>query len=96
LPRSLVYSQKTRKEGLMKLEEVCVLKVTKRMDYGDRKEDPLTPIIRTHQLHINSTVLQLIMVMITIVIIIKIITTKKKEIQKARTSTREKKINTEF
>ena len=60
------------------------------MDCGDSKEDTITPIVRTHQHHIKSTKLQLIMVMITIVIIIKIITTKKKEIQLARTSTGEK------
>jgi hypothetical protein len=60
------------------------------VDCGDSKEDPLTPIVRAHQHHINSTMLQLIMVTITIVIIIKIIT-KKEEIQKALTSTGEKK-----
>jgi hypothetical protein len=75
----------------MKLEEACVLEVTKQIDCGDSKEDPLTPIFRTRLHHINCTVLQLIMLMITIVIIIKIITTKKKEIRKARTNTGEKK-----
>ena len=65
----------------MKLKEACLLEVRKRMDCGDSKEDTITPIVRTHQHHINSTKLQLIIVMITIVIIIKIITTKKKEIQ---------------
>jgi hypothetical protein len=51
---------------------------------------------RTNQHHIYSTMLQLIMVMITIVIIIKLITTKDKEIQKARTSTEEKKLIQNF
>jgi hypothetical protein len=75
----------------MKLEEACVLEVTKWIDYGESKEDPLTPIVRTHQHHTNSTVLQFIMMIITIVIITKIITTDKKEIQRASTSTGEKK-----
>jgi uncharacterized membrane protein YvbJ len=71
---------------MMKLEEACVLEVTKLMDYGDSKEDPLTPTVRTHQHHISSTTLQLIMVVIIIVIIIIIIIiTKKNEIDKART-----------
>ena len=30
---------KLRKEELMKLEKVCLLEVTKRMDYADSKED---------------------------------------------------------
>ena len=49
--RSLVFSQKTTKEGLMKLEEACLLEVTKRMDYGDGKEYPLTPKLE----HTNTT-----------------------------------------
>jgi hypothetical protein len=75
--RSLLCFQKIGKEGLMKLEEACVLEVKKRMGHGDSKEDPLAPVVRTHQHHLNSTMLQLIMVMITVVMTIKIITKKK-------------------
>jgi len=74
----------------MKLEEAYILEVTKRMDCGDSKEYPLTPVVIIRLHHINCTMLQLIMLMITIVILIKIITIKKKEIQNARTNTGEK------
>jgi hypothetical protein len=69
----------------MKLEGACVVEVTKLIHYRDSKEDPLTPIVRTHQHHINSTMLQLIM----IIIVITIITAKKIEIEEERTLTGE-------
>jgi hypothetical protein len=44
--------------GLMLLEEAYAVVMTKLVEYGDRKEDPLIQICRTHQCNINSAVLQ--------------------------------------
>ena len=42
----------------MQLEAADAVKITKLMEYVDRKEDPLIQVLRTHQHNTNSTVLQ--------------------------------------
>ena len=42
----------------MQLEEAYTVHTTKVVEYMDRKEDPLIKFVRTHQLNINSAVLQ--------------------------------------
>jgi len=43
----------------MQLEAVHAVKITKLVDYVDRKEDPLIQVIRTHQHNTDSAVLQM-------------------------------------
>jgi len=43
--------------GLMQLEEVYIVEITKLVECVDGEEDPLIQIVRTHQ-HINLAVLQ--------------------------------------
>ena len=35
--------------GLMQLEAVCEVEISKLFEYVDRKEDPLIQVVRTHQ-----------------------------------------------
>jgi len=44
--------------GLIQLEAVHAVEITKLVEYVDRKEDPLIQIVRTHQHNTNSSVLQ--------------------------------------
>jgi hypothetical protein len=51
----------TRKQGgrgLMQLEAAYAVEITKLVEYVDRKENPLTQVVRTHQHNTDSTVLQ--------------------------------------
>jgi hypothetical protein len=43
---------------LMQLEEAYTVQIIKLVEHMDRKEDPLTQFVRTHQHNINSAVLQ--------------------------------------
>jgi hypothetical protein len=43
---------------LMQLEEAYEVEITKLVEYVDRKKDPLTKIVRTHQHSFNSAMLQ--------------------------------------
>jgi hypothetical protein len=43
--------------GLMQLEAAHAVEITKRVEYVDRKEDPLMQVVRTHQHNTNSAVL---------------------------------------
>jgi len=50
-----------RKQGgrvLMQLETTNAVEITKLVDYLDRKEDPLTQVVRTHQHNTDSAILQ--------------------------------------
>jgi len=42
----------------MQLKAPHAVEITKLMEYVDRKEDPLTQIVRTHQHNTDSAVLQ--------------------------------------
>ena len=42
----------------MQLEAANAIEITKLVEYVDRKEDPLTQVVRTHQHNIDSAVLQ--------------------------------------
>jgi len=42
----------------MQIEGACIASVMKTMEYVDSKENPLIQIVRTHQHHTNSTLLQ--------------------------------------
>jgi hypothetical protein len=42
----------------MQLEAAHAVEITKLVECVERKEDPLTQVVRTHQHNINSTVLQ--------------------------------------
>ena len=50
--------RKQGERGLMQLEAVHAVKITKLVDYVDRKEDPLIEVVRTHQHNTDSEVLQ--------------------------------------
>jgi hypothetical protein len=54
----LYVPRKQGRRGLMQLEAPHAVEITKLVEYVDRKEDPLTQIVRTHQHNTDSTVLQ--------------------------------------
>jgi hypothetical protein len=52
-----------RKEGgrgMTQIEGAYIAEVMKLMEYEERKEDPLIKIVRTHQHHTSSTLLETI------------------------------------
>jgi predicted metalloprotease len=51
-------SRKQGGRGLMQLEAAHAVKITKFVEYVDRKEDPLIQVVRTHRHNIDSAVLQ--------------------------------------
>ena len=54
----LYVPRKQGRRGLMQLKAPHAVEITKLMEYVDRKEDPLTQIVRTHQHNTDSAVLQ--------------------------------------
>ena len=50
--------RKQGERGLMLLEAAHVVEISKLVEYVDRKEDPLTQVVRTHQHKIDSSALQ--------------------------------------
>jgi D-mannonate dehydratase len=59
-PRADVYRlyvpRKQERRGLYQLEAAHAVEITKRLDYVDRKEDPIIEVVRTHQHNIDSAV----------------------------------------
>jgi hypothetical protein len=54
----LYLSRKYGGRGLKQLEEAYILEITKLMEYVASTEDPLIPIVRTHQNNIKSAMVQ--------------------------------------
>jgi len=54
----LYVPKKPEGRGLMQLEAVHAVEITKRVEYVDRKEDPLMQFVRTHQHNTDSAVLE--------------------------------------
>ena len=50
--------RKQEGRGLMQLEAVHAVEISKLMEYVDKKEDPLIQVVRTHQHNTNSALLQ--------------------------------------
>jgi hypothetical protein len=46
--------------GLMQIEGACIADVMKLVEYVESKADPLIQVVRTHQHHTNSTLLQIV------------------------------------
>ena len=53
-----MFPKKQGERGLMQLEAAHAVEITKLVEYVDRKEDPLTQVVRTHQHNTDSAVLQ--------------------------------------
>ena len=54
----LYVPRKQGERGLMQLEAVHTVEITKLVEYVDRKEGPLIQVVRTHQHNTDSAVLQ--------------------------------------